>query len=173
MAKKHQVILLLGSNIQDRKDYLSRARTLIEKEIGTIEKKSAIYESEPWGFQAEVFFLNQVLFVSGELSPAETLRKTQQIEVDLGRIQKSNGTYSSRAIDIDILFFDQLIIEDPDLIIPHPQLHKRRFTLIPLAEIIPKWIHPVFQKNCEQLLEMCIDEGNVWRLKNEGDNDKV
>ncbi len=173
MTKKHQVVLLLGSNIPDRIDYLSRAKRMIESEIGPVEKQSAIYESEPWGFEAEVPFLNQVLLVYGEFTPQETLKRTRQIEVDLGRTQKSKETYSSRTIDIDILFFNQLNLAEPDLVIPHPHLHERRFTLIPLAEMVPDWIHPVFKKSCKQLLDKCNDEGNVWRWRKREGNDKV
>ena len=173
MAEIHQMLLLLGSNIPDRLDYLHHAKQLIESRIGIIKKQSSIYESEPWGFNANVTFLNRVLWVQTRDKPMEVLAKTQQIEQSLGRKQKTQKGYASRTIDIDILFFDGVHIETPSLTIPHINLHKRRFTLLPLVEIVPQWIHPVFKKSCYQLLEECTDTGKVWIYKNEKVNDEI
>ncbi len=162
MAKMHQTILLTGGNIPDRTDYLRQAIRLIESKIGAIKSQSSIYESEPWGFKTKNAFLNQVLWVYTLYNPKEVLSKIKEIEQNLGRKQKTQKSYASRTIDIDILFFDDEHIEDPELTIPHIYLHKRRFTLLPLVEIVPNWIHPVFKKSCHQLLEECTDTGKVW-----------
>lgn len=165
MAIKHEVYLLLGGNISPRVDYLNSAKDLIESEIGSIRTYSAIYESEPWGFEANIPFLNQVLLVDTFLNAQDLLTKSQEIEKLLGRVQKSKGYYMSRTIDIDILFFDEAVLSIPGLKIPHEQIQNRRFTLIPLVEIAPGLRHPILKKDCRQLLEECKDPGKVWKLQ--------
>jgi len=164
MAVKHRAYLLLGSNISPRNDFLNSAKKLIEREIGAVEVCSSIYESEPWGFEAESSFLNEVLTVDTILSASDLLNEIQKIEKRLGRIRKSDVRYTSRTIDIDILFFDDAVISIPGLTIPHAQIPKRRFTLMPLAEIAPDLKHPVLHKSCRQLLEECKDCGKVWKV---------
>lgn len=165
MTVKHEVYLLLGSNISSRIDYLNSAKELIEKEVGETQTGSSVYESEPWGFKTEKMFLNQVLHLETLLSADDLLKKTQQIEKQLGRGKKSENIYVSRTIDIDILFFDEAVISLPGLKIPHEQIQNRRFALVPLVEIAPDLKHPVLQKSCKQLLEMCKDSGKVWKLQ--------
>ncbi len=164
MVKKHTVFLLLGSNIHPRVVYLHKATELINILIGDVIITSYLYESEPWGFEAPVAFLNQVVCVETVLEPVEILKKTQDIERQLGRTEKSNGTYASRTLDIDILFFDDEIINLPELTVPHAQMAHRRFTLMPLAETAPQKEHPVLKKTCLQLLAECADECEVWKL---------
>jgi len=165
MVKKHTIFLLLGSNIHPRTAYLDRAVELINSSIGLITIASSIYESEPWGFDSPLLFLNQVFCVETTMNPMEILEKTQEIERQLGRIAKSDGTYTSRTLDIDLLFFDDDIINLPALTVPHAQMTNRRFTLMPLAEISPQKEHPVLKKTCRQLLDTCIDESKVWKYK--------
>ena len=165
MAVKHGAYLLLGSNISPRIDYLTSAKELIEGEIGTIQACSSIYESDPWGFESEHCFLNQVLLVDTFLSPGDLLNASQKIEKLLGRVRKSEGGYTSRTIDIDILFFDESVVSLPDLTIPHKQIQNRRFTLLPLVEIVPDLRHPLSKKTCRQLLEECKDYGKVWMVQ--------
>ncbi len=139
---------------------------MIGASVGEITQRSSLYASEPWGFKAPVHFLNRVLRVETSLEPQEILNKTQKIEKSLGRTEKStNGRYASRTLDIDILYFNFSIIRLPGLIIPHPRLHDRRFTLLPLAEIAPEWIHPLLKRNSRQLLAECKDKGKVWKFK--------
>jgi len=159
-----KVILLLGGNMGDRKALIARARLLIENRVGEIVRSSAIYESAPWGFTAKQSFYNQVLVVSTHLTPHQILGKILQIEKELGR-ERTGKNYSSRTMDIDILFYEQEIIDTPDLIIPHPQLHKRRFTLIPLNEILPDWNHPGLNQSIRSLLEQCADYSAVEPIK--------
>ncbi len=165
MVKKHTVFLLPGSNIHPRTAYLKKAIELISSSVGLITIASSLYESEPWGFDAPIPFLNQVLCVETTMEPMQVLEKTQAIERQLGRTTKSNGAYISRTLDIDILFFDDEIIDLPELTIPHAQITNRRFTLMPLVEITPQKEHPVLKKTCLQLLDTCLDEGKVWKFK--------
>ncbi len=166
MAKKHTVFLLLGSNIHPRTSYLKEAITLINSILGKVSPISPLYESEPWGFDAPVPFLNQVICLETAEEPLAILKKTQEIERKLGRIAKSENTgYASRTMDIDILFYDEEIIHLPELVVPHEHLANRRFTLIPLVEIAPDKIHPVLKKTCRQLLDNCPDNGKVWKFK--------
>jgi len=165
MAKKHTIFLLLGSNIHPRTAYLNRATELISSSIGLITIASPIYESESWGFVSPLLFLNQVFCVETTMNPIEILEKTQEIERQLGRTTKSDGTYGSRTLDIDLLFFDDDIINLPELTVPHTQMTNRRFTLMPLAEIAPQKEHPVLKRTCRQLLDTCLDKSKVWKYK--------
>jgi len=168
MAKKHSVFLLLGSNIHPRHNHLANAVRLINNLLGDITLLSSIYESEPWGFEAPVDFLNQVVCVDTTFEPLELLKKTQEMEQKSGRPPKSvKGNYLSRTLDIDILFFDDEIIHLPELTIPHAHIADRRFTLFPLTEIAPEKIHPVLKRNCRQLLAECRDKGKVWKYERE------
>ncbi|MDR2026074.1 MAG: 2-amino-4-hydroxy-6-hydroxymethyldihydropteridine diphosphokinase [Prevotellaceae bacterium] len=157
---KSAVYLLTGSNLGDRKPYLDNAKHSLCRFAGELLKESSVYESEPWGFVSENAFLNQVLLYETVLKPHEILHIIKVIEAENGRIHTKNG-YSSRSLDIDILFYDSLILNSADLTIPHPMLHKRRFTLLPLAEIAPDFKHPVFKLNIRDLLEKCEDTGKV------------
>jgi 2-amino-4-hydroxy-6-hydroxymethyldihydropteridine diphosphokinase len=160
---KHTVYLLTGSNLGDRKKHLDGARQNMCRHAGRLIAESSLYESEPWGFVADSCFLNQVLVYDTRLTPDEILQIIRTAEAESGRI-RTQGGYSSRSLDIDILFYDNLVLDSPDLTIPHPALHKRRFTLLPLAEIAPDFIHPVFGLNICQLLDKCDDSGKVNKL---------
>ena len=165
MAVKHRAYLLLGSNISPRNEYLNSAKELIQREIGVIQTCSSIYESEPWGFEAENCFLNEVLIVDTDLSARALLDESQRIEKRLGRIRKSDSGYASRTMDIDILFFDDAVLSRPGLTIPHVQIQNRRFTLLPLVEIAPDFKHPALDKSCRQLLKECKDCGKVRKVQ--------
>jgi len=150
----------LGSNLSDRKIMLNKAIEYLQLKVGEIKLESKIYESAPWGFEAQTSFLNQILVVKTELKPLEILVQIKSIEKKLGRV-KTSESYESRTIDIDILFYNDEIIELPELIIPHPQLHKRGFTLVPLAEIAPELNHPVLNKPIKDLLRDCEDQSKI------------
>jgi 2-amino-4-hydroxy-6-hydroxymethyldihydropteridine diphosphokinase len=158
-----QIYLLLGGNTGDRTDYLNMARESIERDIGTVETVSALYETEPWGFDDKNLFLNQLVVASTDLEPEQALEKILKIELQLGR-ERIEGQYSSRTIDIDILFYEDRVINEKDLVIPHPRLHERRFALEPLAEVVPEMNHPVLDKTISILLEECPDKLQVKRL---------
>ena len=151
-----KLYILLGGNLGNKQQVFSEARTRLSQQVGTITNQSAIYETEPWGFESDDIFWNQVLEISTVYTAEEVLQKTQQIENELGRTRKANR-YDSRIIDIDILFFGNQIIQTENLVVPHPRIHERKFTLVPLCEIVPELIHPVFQKNLTQLLDECTD----------------
>ena len=167
------VFLLLGSNQGDREGNLLKACAGITKRIGNILKRSSVYETEPWGFEDSTWFYNQAIEIETELSPEGILEEIHGIEKGLGRIREApscysgcscSTEYSSRTIDIDILFYGSKIHFTEDLMIPHPRLHERRFSLMPLDEIAPGFIHPVYRKPVSELLHECLDEGKVSRL---------
>lgn len=154
------VHLLLGGNCGNRRQFLETAVELIKEQIGQITGRSSLYETEPWGFHASTLFLNQVIRVETAFSPIETLHCLQRIEQQLGRRKKSDH-YESRVIDIDILMFDDLQMLEQDLQIPHPRLHLRKFTLVPLAEIAGGLKHPVLKVDMDTLNRECRDDLKV------------
>lgn len=153
------IYLLLGANLGDRIQTLHRAIDLIEERVGPVIRQSSLYETAPWGVTNQPAYLNQVLMVETTLEPEAVLNQTQAIEQELGRVRLEK--WGARVIDIDILYYDQLIRQTDRLTIPHPYLHQRRFTLVPLAEIAPDFVHSVLQKTTLELLADCEDEGEV------------
>ena len=145
--------LSLGTNLGDRRSNLETALTLIGQRIGTVEDVSDVVETEPWGFDSPNSFLNLTAKVITELKPLDVLKTIKKIEKGMGRTSKT-GTegYQDRIIDIDLLLYDELVMESPELTIPHRLMHKRRFVLEPLAEISPELVHPVIHKTISQLL---------------------
>lgn len=131
----HQVYLGLGSNLGERKELIQKAITLVNERIGTVIRQSSLIETEPWGFESSHKFLNGVILCETALTPREVLKGTQQIERELGRKKKTTLTYKDRPIDIDILLYDDLKVDEPDLKIPHPLMQQRDFVMIPLKEI--------------------------------------
>ena len=139
-ADIHQVFLGLGSNLGDRDDNIQKAISLIGERVGTVLRQSSLIETEPWGFESENKFLNGVILCETQLTPRQLLKVTKKIERDLGRKKKSASShfshlYKDRPIDIDILLYDDLTIDEPDLKIPHPLMQQRDFVMIPLNEI--------------------------------------
>lgn len=155
--------LLLGADIGDKRATFAKAKQLIGERLGGIVRESSLYESEAWGFESSTTFLNQVVEVETDLPPLELLGGIQKIEAELGRTRSGNG-YESRFIDIDILFYDSLILDTPSLTIPHPHLHKRMFTLEPLNELMPDFFHPTLHKTIADLKTECTDMGVVKRI---------
>ncbi len=160
MEDTHTAYLILGSNLGDREACLLAAERGIEREIGHISKRSQTYETEPWGVPpGHPPYLNKVLEVQTRLSPRDLLSASQEIERQLGREAKQSGV--PRLIDIDILFYDELVMSESDLQIPHARLHQRRFVLRPLLDIAPGLRHPVFGSTVEELFQLCKDEKTV------------
>lgn len=151
--------ILLGGNIGDVRYYFQKSIESISAS-STIIKKSSIVQSKAWGFESDDLFLNQVIEIDTNLPAEELLNSLHLIEKDLGRKRISNE-YSSRTIDLDILYYGEAIMNNNELIIPHPRLHLRRFTLVPLAEIAPNYIHPTLLLSNQQLLEICQDNAIV------------
>ena len=155
-----EVYFSLGSNVGDRISSLVEATTRIEKQIGLVKQYSSVIESEPWGFYSETAFYNMVLLVETDLTPHHILSEVLGIEKALGRTRQGKG-YANRIIDIDILFYDNIEINDENLQVPHPLLHKRKFVLYPLAEITPGLIHPVLHTSVADLLQLLNEPGPV------------
>jgi len=148
------VYLSLGSNIGDRVGYIQQATSLLSaSESINIVTTSSFYETEPWGMESNNWFVNAVVQITTTLSPDELLNECQRIEAQLGRKRDDSNTYSDRNIDIDIIFYDNLIINNERLTIPHKLFHKRVFMLVPMLEIADNFVHPFFGKTVESLFE--------------------
>lgn len=153
--------LLLGCNIGNCESTFIEALNAFEKKCGRLINKSSLYKTAAWGYSEQNDFLNQVIVLTTELAPIDLLLQTSKIESEFGRSRViANGP---RNIDIDILFYNDLEVITNELIIPHPRLHLRKFTLIPLNEIIPDYIHPTLNKTIAQLLLECEDNLNVYK----------
>ncbi|MDR2125271.1 MAG: 2-amino-4-hydroxy-6-hydroxymethyldihydropteridine diphosphokinase [Prevotellaceae bacterium] len=162
--KRSTTYLLLGSDTGDREKHINDACNFVKNETGNITAESSMYISEAWGFDSDLMFFNKVIAVETELNVFEILNITQKIELKLGRTHKTAGKYQSRIIDIDILFYDDKIIKTSHLEIPHPQIPNRRFTLLPLSEIAPDFIHPALNKSISQMLADCKDDKKAERI---------
>ena len=157
--KGNTVILITGGNLGDKRKNLKKAAQLIGERIGEVEKSSGIYETEAWGLTDQPVFYNQVHVVKTVLSPDEVLHRILKIEEEMGR--KRTVKNAARIIDIDILFYDEQIVNEEKLVIPHPQISNRRFVLLPLQELVPQMIHPVYKMSVEQLLFQTEDQLKV------------
>ena len=146
------VYLGLGTNLGEKERNLNDAIISLSQEVGFVIRSSTFYASKPWGFESDNDFLNAVVLVDTALTPFDVLSKTQEIEKSLGRTAKTINSYSDRLIDIDILLYDNLIIDQPTLKIPHPLIAERDFVIIPLSEIAPDLVHPVFGRKIAELL---------------------
>lgn len=158
----HTLFLLLGANLGDPRQTFADARQQLAEQVGDMLQASALYETAAWGVTDQPTYLNQVLRLGTLLPPHAILERTQAIEQALGRVRRER--WGARLIDIDLLFYDDRVMQTPTLTLPHPLLHERRFTLAPLADIAPHWRHPVLGKLVSQLLADCADVSDVRRL---------
>lgn len=154
--------LLIGGNMGDRMGNLASARMKLEAHCGKIVAASGIYQTAAWGKEDQEDFLNQAIHLQTELSAADLLKQILEIEKELGRIREEK--YGPRIIDIDILLYNDDIIHIHHLTIPHPELEKRRFALVPLAEIAREIVHPVLKKTIDELLAECGDRLDVHKI---------
>ncbi|MBL0744940.1 2-amino-4-hydroxy-6-hydroxymethyldihydropteridine diphosphokinase [Chryseolinea lacunae] len=150
------VFLLLGTNLGSRRDNLNAAVRAIENEIGKIVRASSVYETAAWGKTDQPSFYNQVLEIETALLSTALMTALLAVETQLGR--ERHERWGERIIDVDMLYYGQEIVSTQRLTLPHPQLQNRRFTLVPLCEIAPEFVHPVFQKTNRELLDKCPDQ---------------
>ena len=157
---KHIVYIGIGSNLEKKRDNCLKAVSLISQlKENKLISRSSFYTAQPWGKSDQDWFLNSVIKIKTSLLPPDLLSTLQEIEKKVGR--KKTVKWGPRMIDLDILFFNEEVIETPDLIIPHPFLHQRKFVLMPLNEISPDLVHPVLKKSIRELLEGIQDENIV------------
>jgi 2-amino-4-hydroxy-6-hydroxymethyldihydropteridine diphosphokinase len=156
------IFLLLGTNLGDRMSNLAGARRLIESFVGPIAKVSSVFETEAWGKTDQPSFYNQVIVIDTPNGPQQLLAKILSLEQSMGRVREEK--WGPRVIDIDILFFNDLIVNDDNLSIPHIGIPERRFVLEPLNEIAPDFFHPGLRKTVRELLQSCNDLSSVKKL---------
>lgn len=156
------IFVLLGGNLGEPADIFSQVKSFLGRSNVKVVKSSALYRTEAWGKKDQPAFLNQVLEISTLLEPYDLLKLILSIELQLGRERKEK--WGPRIIDIDILYYGQQIINEPDLIIPHPEIQHRKFALVPLCEIAPSFIHPLYKKSQQWLLAQLKDDLIVERL---------
>lgn len=158
-----RVFLSIGSNLGDRLSNIQQAvATLSMSDKIKIVKTSSFYETEPWGNKNQEWFINAALAIDTDYLPEELLQYCQNIEVQLGRIRKENEKWSQRAIDIDILMYDDLVISSKNLIVPHPFMHLRAFVLVPMLEVKSDLVHPVFKKTISELYDELSNPEDVY-----------
>jgi 2-amino-4-hydroxy-6-hydroxymethyldihydropteridine diphosphokinase len=158
-----KVFLGIGTNLGNRERNLKEAILNIEEQIGRVLSSSSVYETPPWGLDAENDFLNMVVSVETNHTPAEIMKKILLIESMMGR-ERTQNRYSSRIIDIDILLYDDLVSDEKGLKVPHRLMHERKFVLVPLCELVPDMIHPVLEKSMKVLLEECRDRSKIKKI---------
>ncbi len=156
------VYLIIGGNLGNRESNLQKALNLISVSIGNIIKKSSIYQTDAWGNTNQPKFLNQVILCETALTPQQVLTQIHGIETIFQRIKLEK--WGSRTMDVDILFYNDCIIDEPNLKIPHPLLTQRRFVMVPLLEIAPQLIHPILKTNITKLYNNCNDNLEVFKI---------
>ena len=163
MNKQHQVVLSLGSNQGNRLENITNCINLLHQEVATVVKVSSLYESDSWGFDSDSFY-NCAVLIHTHKNPQKLLKNILKLEKKLGRIRHESTNYEPRIIDIDIITFDEEIIDSESLMIPHKQLYNRLFVLLPMQEIVSEWVHPIIQKSLSQLVNQCSDTGKCTKI---------
>ena len=157
----HWVHLSAGSNMGNRMHHLRKAEEALHRIVGNVLRTSPVYQTAPWGCEHPTSFLNLVFELSTSLTPEALLSCLHAIEETAGRKKTDTNEYSPRPLDLDILFYDDWILQTPTLVLPHPLLHLRRFVLTPLNDLVPHLVHPVFRKTVHDLWVTCPDTGRV------------
>jgi len=156
LPEMNRVVIMLGSNQGDRMKNLEKANIFLEEELGPLLSLSSVYETEPWGFESKDAFLNQAVILGSCLLPRVILDRIKAYEYSQGR-RNIDHSYQPRAIDMDILFYNDLVLESAGLTIPHPLISLRKFVLLPLSEIMGDYLHPVEKKKVKVLAAICTD----------------
>ena len=159
MKTQHQVILSLGSNLGEKQKNIQLCIALLHQEVGTIAAVSSLYESDAWGFQSEAFY-NCAVMMHTHLKPQKVLKKILKVESKLGRIRSEEEGYQARIIDIDIIVFDDEVLAEEQLQIPHKLMQERLFVLLPLQELVFNWEYPKTKTTITELIAKCKDKGN-------------
>lgn len=159
-----KVTVIFGSNTGNRQETIEKAISLLTVRTGKATGMSAYYETAPWGFDCPEAFLNRIVVFETTLSPQDFLAVCLQTEEQLGRIRHSGPRYQSRTIDIDILFYESVVLDSPALTLPHPRIAERNFVLVPLNELMPEFRHPVLHKTIAELLKKTPDRLSVKKL---------
>lgn len=163
MNQQHQVILSLGSNQGNRLENIEHCIDLLHKEVGTVVRVSSLFESDSWGFSSDSFY-NCAVLIHTHKNSQKLLKNILRVEKKLGRVRIESSDYQPRVIDVDMISFDDEIIESESLQIPHKHLQDRLFVLLPMKEILPDWSHPISQKSITDILKDCKDEGNCVKI---------
>jgi 2-amino-4-hydroxy-6-hydroxymethyldihydropteridine diphosphokinase len=163
MNQQHQVILSLGSNQGNRLENIEHCIDLLHQEVGTIVKVSSLFESDSWGFSSDSFY-NCAVLIHTHKNPQKLLKNILKVEKKLGRVRTETSDYQPRVIDVDMISFDDEIIESESLQIPHKHLQDRLFVLLPMMEIVQDWTHPISQKSISDILIECKDKGNCVKI---------
>lgn len=166
MEKYNKLLISVGGNLDNSREKFEHLWSLVEEKVGKVERLSRYYRSAPWGFDSSNPFVNAAAMVKTTLSPMEALDATQEIECLLGRRTKStDGHYRDRIMDIDLIAYEGIVLQNDRLCLPHPLMQQRRFVLQPLCDICPEWEHPLLRKNVRTLLSECTDaSGTVERI---------
>lgn len=160
MQVYNKVVLALGSNLGNRKEYLQMAVDAIHRRIGFVAQTSAVYETPSWGFDSFPFY-NICILIHTPHDAQHLLTKLKELEKQLGRTVKTTDAYAARTVDIDIIYFNDSVIESEMLTVPHPQMQYRSFVLVPLNDLVFEWKHPVLHQSTEELLEACTDDSKI------------
>ena len=164
-ADMHKLLLSVGGNLGDIPRRLDELWPQLEAKMGKVACVSPYYRSRPWGFQSAHDFVNAAALVLTRLEPLEALRIAQELEKAAGRHTKSaDGHYQDRPLDIDLIAYDDLVLQHDRLSLPHPLLHRRRFVLQPICDICPEWVHPLLHRDAQSLLQACDDPGELTRI---------
>lgn len=162
--RKNEVYLSLGTNLGNRQQNINQSIIYLKERVGSVIKESSVYETDAWGDDRLNVFYNSVVVLESDLTPNEILFQTQSIEKLMGREKKTLTQYENRVIDIDVLFFNNKVIDSKELILPHPQIEMRKFVLMPLLEISPQYIHPILKKSIQELYVELNDDSRCIKL---------
>ncbi|WP_298305751.1 2-amino-4-hydroxy-6-hydroxymethyldihydropteridine diphosphokinase [Flavobacterium sp.] len=163
MNQQHQVILSLGSNQGNRLENIEHCIDLLHQEVGTVVKVSSLFESDSWGFSSDSFY-NCAVLIHTHKNPQKLLKNILKVEKKLGRVRTESSDYQPRVIDVDMISFDDEIMESESLQIPHKHLQDRLFVLLPMMEVVSDWTHPISQKSISDILKECEDKGNCVKI---------